>query len=127
MSSLRVCCLPLKNYTNNVKTARDEIDQNPTKEATFHAACAQLVSLNFALHEAWCGAPIFTEPVKMRIRRRNLNPTALERLRDMYYRSVERGGETLGRIDTKTVHSSDTEDKVTCNKSSRTDSGNFSM
>ena len=125
MSSLRVCCLPLKNYTSNVNTARDETDQIPSKEATFHAACAQLVSLNFALHEARCGSPIFTEPVKMRIRRRN--PTALERLRDMYYRSVERGGETLGRIDTKSVQSSNTEDKVTCKMSSRTDSGNFSM
>ena len=125
MSSLNVCCLPLKNYTSSPKSrTQNGMDKGPFMEATFHAACVQLVSLNFALHEARCGSPIHTEPVRMRTRRRNLSPTSLEKLRDMYYKSVERGAETLGRIERPVVQS---QMALKSMESSRTDSGNFSM
>lgn len=98
MTSLSVCCLPLKNYIYNNKIINKQ--ELKSKEATFHAACVQLVSLNFALHEAKSGTHIITEPVRMRSLRKQLNAPTLERLRDVYYSSVKQGAEVLGCIKT---------------------------
>ena len=83
----------------NHKT-KQELKHGHSKAATFHAACVQLVSLNFALHEARYGTHIATEPVRMRSRRKQFNAVTLERLRDMYYSSVKEGAEALGCMKT---------------------------
>ena len=66
----------------------------------FHIACVQLVSLNFALHEATTGAVICTTPKSSRQHTRKYRPDTLRELRDMYYESVLGGADRLDLLAT---------------------------
>ena len=69
-------------------------------EKNFHTACVQLVSLNFALHEATTGAVICTTPKSSREHTRKYRPNTLRELRDMYYKSVLGGADRLDLLST---------------------------
>ena len=69
-------------------------------ERNFHIACVQLVSLNFALHEATTGAIICTTPKSSRQHARKYKPDTLRELRDMYYKSVLGGADRLDLLST---------------------------
>ena len=69
-------------------------------ERQFHIACVQLVSLNFALHEATTGSTIDYSPRSTRMQSRRYNPKTLMGLRGMYYKSVQEGADRLDLLAT---------------------------